>query len=137
MTLLHLSPNDGASTDTELFLSELSSSPDQNATIQFSHQRFVPSDSLIPESGDHHPEIAPFLDVEQSVSLSIHLLVSSPPVPCSESVLCLTKALSFILESITLFIPLHLACFTPHCQTLSRSEQGILCFPRPFSTRKL
>ncbi|KAJ8580987.1 hypothetical protein M405DRAFT_847316 [Rhizopogon salebrosus TDB-379] len=56
---------DGGGTDTELFLSELSSSPDQDATIQFSHERFVPPDSLNPEPCDHHPEIAPFLNIEQ------------------------------------------------------------------------
>jgi hypothetical protein len=60
---------DGGGTDTELFLSELSSSPDQDATIQFSHERFVPPDSLNPAPGDHHPEIAPFLNIEQPVSL--------------------------------------------------------------------
>lgn len=68
MDVIYLSSNDHGS-DTELILSEPSSSPEQDATIQFSHQRFVPSDSLKPESGDH-PEIAPFL-TEEPVSLSV------------------------------------------------------------------
>ena len=64
------------STDTDLFLSELSPPPDQDVTIQFSHGRFVPSDSLNPESGDH-PDIAPFLNTEQHVSFFRTLVTRS------------------------------------------------------------
>lgn len=60
-------PSNDYGSDTELILSEPSSSLEQDATIQFSHQRFVHSDFLKPESGDH-PEIAPFL-TEEPVSL--------------------------------------------------------------------
>ncbi|KAG1871333.1 hypothetical protein DFJ58DRAFT_904002 [Suillus subalutaceus] len=69
MDVIHLPSNDHGS-DTELILSEPSSSPEQDATIQFSHQRFVPSDFLKPESGDH-PEIAPFLTEEPFTSPSL------------------------------------------------------------------
>jgi hypothetical protein len=54
--------------DAELILAEPSSSSEQDATIQFLHQRFVSPDFPKPESGDH-PEIAPFL-TEEPVSLS-------------------------------------------------------------------
>lgn len=56
--------------DAELILSEPSSSPEQDVTIQFSHQRFVPPYCLKPESGDH-PEIAPFLTEEPCTSPSL------------------------------------------------------------------
>ncbi|KAG1739309.1 hypothetical protein EDB19DRAFT_1711525 [Suillus lakei] len=69
MDVIHISSNDYGS-DTELILAEPSSSPEQDATIQFSHQRFVPSDFLKPESGDH-PEIAPFLTEEPCTSPSL------------------------------------------------------------------
>ncbi|OJA16312.1 hypothetical protein AZE42_03367 [Rhizopogon vesiculosus] len=79
MTLIQLPPNDGAA-DTELFPSEPSSSPDQDttiqftqdATIQFSHRRFVPPDSLSPESVVR-PEIAPFLNAEQPPTSPRHI----------------------------------------------------------------
>lgn len=63
-------PSNDYGSDTELILSEPSSSLEQDATIQFSHQRFVPSDFLKPESGDH-PEIAPFLTEEPLTSPSL------------------------------------------------------------------
>lgn len=67
MDIIHLPSNDHES-DTELILAEPSSSPEQDATIQFSHQRFVHPDLLKPESGDY-PEIAPFLTEEPFPSL--------------------------------------------------------------------
>lgn len=63
-------PSNDYGSDTELILSEPSSSLEQDATIQFSHQRFVPPDFLKPESGDH-PEIAPFLTEEPLTSPSL------------------------------------------------------------------
>jgi hypothetical protein len=86
MTLIQ----DGGGTETELFLSDLSSSLDQDATIQFSHERFIPPDALNPESGDYHPEIAPFVNIEQPVSLfsSMHSSYS----PCVSDALYLPIA---------------------------------------------
>ncbi|KAG2029697.1 hypothetical protein BDR03DRAFT_906490 [Suillus americanus] len=75
MDVIHLPSNDRRS-NTELILSEPSSSPEQDGTIQFSHQRFVPSDFLTPESGDH-PEIAPFLTEEPLIKRSLGLSKAS------------------------------------------------------------
>jgi len=105
-------------TDTDLFLSELSPPPDQDVTIQFSHGRFVPSDSLNPESGDH-PDIAPFLNTEQHVSFS----ASSSPVPCGRRTVpspLLWLVIHFGRTKV--FILSFLVCLTPSSQTLSGVE---------------